>query len=289
MQRLLPYLPLHIARGAAALPSAIAEGVTEIRLRLGGPVSVTALGKNHCFNSQGKLCPAEKAIVCTKEDVQSCLALLTHASLYSYGDTVRNGYIPFGNGCRAGVCGRGIVHGGKLTGFSEVYGINLRLCRYIKDYGIAAARYIGGTPLKGALVYSPPNKGKTTLLRSIAAQLARTLRVALADERGELYVPELNGTLTDVISGVNKSVAIPLLCRSMSPQVIVCDELAPEDEAALINALGAGVCIVASAHGESAAGVLARPYIGRLAATGAFPLLIGIGEDFSYTVEEYGL
>lgn len=287
MHRLLPYLPPRIQVPISRLPEGVRQNATEVRLRLNGPVSVTSGGKNHCLTENGRLCTAEKALVCTQTDISECISLLTRASLYSYGDAMCAGFLPFGNGCRAGVCGEAIVREGAFSGFSKIYGINLRLSRFIKGYGTTAARYIADGGLKGALVYSPPNKGKTTLLRSIAALLSADYRVALCDERYELYVPELKGGLTDAVCGLKKSAALTLLCRSMAPQVIVCDELAAEDEAALINALGTGVCVIASAHADSAAGLCTRPFMNRLLQTGAFPLLIGIGADYEYTVEEY--
>lgn len=287
MEELISYLPLHIARGLLALPTGIVEQLTEIRLRLYGPLSVTAMGKNYFLDKVGKPCTPEKAIICTEEDISTCLSLLTKGSLYSYGDALSEGYIPFGKGHRAGICGEARVNDGKLTGFSAIHGINLRLSRFFPDYGAKAVRHIADGTLKGALIYSPPNRGKTTLLRSIAALLSARYRVAIADERAELFVPQLALGLTDRLIGLKKSLALPMLCRSMSPQVIICDELAHEDEAALLNAFGAGVCIVASAHGESAASVASRPFMGRILKTGAFPLLIGIGDGFDYTVEEY--
>ena len=288
MQSLLAYLPLSIARAVTSAPQSITDSLTEIRLRLGGPLSLTSGGKNCCINGEGKPCLPSVAFVCTEEHIAECLSLLTKGSLYSYGDALCQGYLPFGNGGRAGICGEARVQNGVITGFSTVYGINLRLCRFFPDYGAEAARHIKQGGLKGALIYSPPNRGKTTLLRSIASKLGEKYRVAIADERGELYVHQLRSGLIDRLTGLKKSHALTMLCRSMSPQVIICDELAPEDETALHNALGVGVCIVASAHGESAASVTARPFIGRLIEAGAFPLLIGIGEDYGYRVEERG-
>lgn len=286
MHRLLPYLPRRIAGAAARLPKALREGLSEIRLRLGGPVSVTVGGKNRFFDRNGAVCAQSGAIICTEEDVNECVSLLTGASLYSRGDELCAGFLPFGDGCRAGICGEATVRGGVFTGFGKIYGVNLRLCRFIGDYGIKAARHISSGGLKGALVYSPPNRGKTTLLRSVAALLAREYRVALADERYELYVPQLRAGLTDALCGLKKSAALPLLCRSMSPQVIVCDELAAEDEQAVLDSFSTGACLIASAHADSQSGLFARPFIARLLRAGAFPLLIGIGENFEYTVKE---
>ena len=287
MRRLTPYLPAGIAKAAVSLPDFLKPSLTEIRLRLNGPVSVTAGGKNRYFDTNGRLCGANEAIVCTQNDINECVSLLTGASLYSRGDELRAGYLPFGEGCRAGICGEAIVRDGVLTGFAKIYSVNLRVSRFIKDFGLRAAEHIAEPYPKGALVYSPPGMGKTTLLRSIAARLSEKYRVALADERCELYVPQLAPGMTDVMRGLKKSEALPMLCRSMSPQFIVCDELAPEDEDALMNAFGSGVCIVASAHADSAESLKNRPFLGRLLKTGAFPILIELEEGFKYTVKEY--
>jgi len=290
---LLRYLPIRISRAVAALPERIAEGLTEIRLRAGGPVSVTSGGRNHTFTESGLLCPVERALRCCESELEECVALLSRSSLYSFGDTVKNGYIPFGDGCRAGVCGEGIVQNGETLGFRKIHSVNLRQRRFIRDFGLEAAKRVSENGLKGALVYSPPGFGKTTLLRSVAAllsdgSLGRAYRVALADERGELFVPELAAGLTDAVRGLKKAEAARLLCRSMSPEVLICDELSPEDAGAMTDALNTGVCVIASAHADSVSGLKSRPFIAKLLETGAFPLLIGIGEGFRYRVEERG-
>lgn len=292
---LLRYLPLRISRAFAALPDGLLDKLTEVRLRLNAPVSVSAGGFNRCFTAEGRLCAPDKGIRCGGEEIEECLALLSRSSLYSFDDTLKSAYIPFGNGCRAGVCGEAIVRNGEIAGFRRVYGINLRLRRFVKDFGAEAARRISGGGLKGALIYSPPNRGKTTLLRSIARLLSDgsagpPRRVAIADERCELYVPELAGGLVDLMSGVRKAEAAELLCRSMSPEVIICDELSCSDGDALLQAVNAGVCVIATAHGDTRAALEKRPFVKELLDSGAFRLLIRLSAEgpFAYDIEEYG-
>ena len=56
-----------------------------------------------------------------------------------------------------------------------------------------------------------------------------------------------------------------MLIRSMAPAVVVTDELGRrEDAVALLEALHAGVSVVASAHGADEAEVALRPHIGEL-------------------------
>lgn len=122
------------------------------------------------------------------------------------------------------------------------------------------------------------------------------LRVALADERGEvaaLYngVPQLEvGRRTDVAEGCPKAQGLMLLLRAMNPQVLAVDEItAPEDIKALTAAAGCGVILLATAHGEGRADLERRPLYRPLLEEGLFHRLIHIrreGERRVYTVEE---
>ncbi|MCL2817303.1 MAG: stage III sporulation protein AA, partial [Clostridiales bacterium] len=65
-----------------------------------------------------------------------------------------------------------------------------------------------------------------------------------------------------------------LLIRSMSPQVLICDEIGrAEDAAAIMEAAKAGIKVIASAHGGSREEMLARPAVGRLIENGVFERL----------------
>ncbi len=291
-QQLLAYLPQRVARAVAALPSGVDEGATELRLRLEAPISVTVGGKNRCFNADGVICPMENAMRCSAEELRETVALLTRSSLYSFGESIKQGFLPFGKGNRAGICGDAIVKDGAVCGFRSVYAVNLRVSRHVRLCGMKAARRITELGGVGALVISPPGGGKTTLLRSVAdllssEALSSPKRVALADERGELFVPELHKSLVDVMLGVPKVRAVELLCRSMSPQFLVCDEISPTESASLLQAANAGVSLIASAHAGSLAELCRRPFAAELLAAGVFPLVISLKNDYTYETEEY--
>lgn len=111
---------------------------------------------------------------------------------------------------------------------------------------------------------SPPAAGKTTFLRSIAYLLAsgnypQPRRVGIADERCELFLPDKMGALIDCVRDMPKAAGIELLTRSMSPEVIVCDELAESESAAVAETQNSGVCLIASAHAPDYAGAMRRP------------------------------
>ncbi|MDD4075998.1 MAG: stage III sporulation protein AA, partial [Eubacteriales bacterium] len=137
-----------------------------------------------------------------------------------------------------------------------------------------------------ALLLSAPGVGKTTMLRDIARQLsdgthARAHKVAIADERGEiagcyLGTPRLDvGQRTDVMDGYPKARAVSMLIRSMSPAVIITDEIGGcEDAAALRDASRSGVAVVASAHADGYAAATAQPELHALLEKGLFTRVV---------------
>ena len=109
------------------------------------------------------------------------------------------------------------------------------------------------------LIVSPPGCGKTTLLRDIARVLSiRGIKVAICDERSEIAdmydsIPSFDlGPRTDIIDGCNKRYGISMLIRTMSPHVIITDEIGDRyDVEAIKQCTNAGVKIITSIHGSN--------------------------------------
>ena len=116
----------------------------------------------------------------------------------------------------------------------------------------------------------------------------RGFKCGVADDRGELAAmycaapSNLVGAQTDVIDGAPKAEAIEMLLRTMSPKVIISDEIVSEkDVAALRKASGAGVAIIATAHGSSVEEVMRRNVLLPIFKDKIFAQAIFINRDFT--------
>ena len=80
----------------------LAANVTEIRLRLGGALSLSVSDKNVTFDQTGSV--TGRPYICTKEDIDGAAALLCGSSFHSHKDELEQGYISSSGQVRAGVC-----------------------------------------------------------------------------------------------------------------------------------------------------------------------------------------
>lgn len=230
------------------------KAVEEIRLRVARPPQVI---------TQSSDAIAEAAPF-TRDEASELLERLCRHSVYAVEEELKRGYLTFEGGSRVGVCGRPVTEAGRVVRLTEVTGFNIRINREIIG---CAERIMGYLTEKGrpvsSLIASPPAGGKTTLLRDISRCFsdgvgASAVKVAIADERGEIAgcingAPSFCvGTRTDVMEFAPKAQAIEMLVRSMSPDIIITDEIGGEgDSNALAEAARCGVAVIASVHASS--------------------------------------
>lgn len=281
LRSLLPYRLVDEIRASGA------SGIEEIRLRSGRVSSLTTPTGN---------VPLKTVLSCLELD--AILQGACDGSLYAHSETLCQGYVTLAGGIRIGVCGHATVENGNIIGVYGVSGLNIRLPGARRRVGVPICRLLRQSRGEGGvLIYSAPGVGKTTLLRSVAAQMAsgeRPWRVAVVDTRGEI-APFLDATslCVDVLLGYPKPIGIGIACRTMNAQLIVCDEIGDCEEAeAIAAAQNCGVPFVATAHAASLEGLLRRSAMLTLHRARVFTHYVGIerrvgGGEFLYRMTEW--
>jgi len=255
--------------------------ITEIRLRKERPMSLTM------SNGKNIVLPFK----CSCADISYAISHLTENSLHAHMSTIRNGYINFQNGCRVGICGRAVCDlqsekgDHAVANISDISSINIRVAHSIPGcsdsiYNVISEKKFNG----GTLFYGLPGSGKTTLLRDIAIRAASgkfALRVAIIDSRGELTNDSgMKDCLIDILNMYPKAIGIEIATRTLSPELIICDEIGGYEEArSMLSAQNTGVPMIASAHASCFDELLQRPNIKLLYDHNIFSKYIGIKRD----------
>lgn len=264
-REIFPYI--HLQGIARMLLPQNKERVLEIRLRAGRPVMFLSPQSEWFLSIGGAIQANSKDAYCmTADELYRTLQRMAQHSLYAYANEIVNGYITLPGGHRVGIVGKTSIEEQKIKNITEISGLNIRVSHEVRGCGEPLIQYLFlHGELQNTLIVSPPACGKTTLLRDLARLLSNGMehlglpgrKVGIVDERSEicsLYqgTPQFDvGLRTDVLEGCSKHEGIHLLLRSMSPEVIMTDEIGNgQDMLAIRKALHAGVRILASFHGE---------------------------------------
>ena len=272
------YVPESIRRCLEAVSDADREKINEIRLRVNRPVSVTSSGKSYFVTKNGGLTAQPLlGVNAEKSEISEILKAICSFSVHSYTKELSQGYITIENGVRAGIAGTAVQNGDNKNSVKYINALNFRIPRQVKGCAEMICSKICAQKPCGIIICGGVSSGKTTLLRDICRILGNRFIVSLVDERGELAgcsegVPGNDvGAFTDVLDGYSRSDGIISAIRSLSPEVIMCDEISTdEDSKAILSAAGCGVRFIATAHCENADDLKKRHFIAGLIESGIF-------------------
>lgn len=250
------YLPNPWRQAIAQLPAAIHDSLEEIRFRLGRPVYLYGPNASHALTG-----PEIPSTVDSNE-IERVLAILIDYSVYSRVDELRQGFVTLPGGHRVGVAGRAVWSSARVMTVRAVNGLNLRWARAVPGQGerllglIARLKH-SEIRSPSLLILSPPRCGKTTLIRDLARVLGDSgVRTVVVDERSEIAgfggtgVPGHDvGQHTDILDGWTKPEGMMAALRTLSPELLVVDELGGEADVAGVRlARHSGVDVIATVH-----------------------------------------
>ncbi|EFM09886.1 stage III sporulation protein AA [Paenibacillus curdlanolyticus YK9] len=293
LERVKHLLPAELTGALSRLSASAQASLEEIRIRENRPLEVWTGGGSAFVMPDGSLrTEPAGAYQPTAELCRRLLEKMTNHSIYAMEEELRRGYITVEGGHRIGLAGRTVLEDGKVRSIRDIGGFNVRIARDVAGAADSTLPLLldrTRRSIASTLVVGAPRQGKTTFIRDLARSISygrwRSTaaagwpgrKVGIVDERSEIAasvrgVPTFDvGPRTDVMDACPKAEGMMMMIRSMSPEVLIVDEIGREEDVeAIREAVRAGVSVIATAHAGDWQEAAARPAIRRLLEEGAF-------------------
>lgn len=238
------------------------DKLSEVRFRINFPISVLSDGKRRYISERGFTDKPDYGINCEPADIDYVINRVTEKSIYAFNDEIKNGYVTTKGGIRIGLSGKCVTENGKIVTMKNFTSLNVRLPHKIYNCSDTIYKVIfnkNGEFVKSALIIAPPAGGKTTLLKDLCLKFdcCSRIQILIIDERGEFS--DVAGRNIDKLSYSDKQYAFDCGVRSLSPNLIVTDELASENDWNCVKcATLSGTTVIASCHGKNIKDVIEK-------------------------------
>lgn len=283
MEAVLTFLPKTISKQIQLMPPNLKNTIEEIRVRIQRPIEVTCAGV-----------PIFLTYYATAEDAIQLMNRISQFSIYTMEEELKRGYVTIEGGHRIGLAGKVILENGQVKVIRNISSFNIRIAK--EKIGIAEPLipYIYKEQWLNTIIIGAPQTGKTTMLRDIARIISTgdavrsrpPNKIGIVDERSEIAgsvngVPQLSfGPRIDVLDACPKAEGMMMMIRSMSPEVLIVDEIGrKEDAEAIMEAVNAGINLMMTTHGSSLEDIEKRPTLQPILKAGLFKRFIELSRS----------
>ncbi len=260
---IISYISPRIQVYLKKLSEPMIENIQEIRLRSNRPVViVTATGSSFLtLSGKTSYIYSTNCIIPTENEIFDTVNKMCGYSMHSHYEDILNGYVTLPNGARVGVVGTAVYDKENVKSIKDINCLNVRIPRNVNGVSEQLFSSVFKEGLTNLLIVGSPSSGKTTILRDLSYQLSsgrmgKYYKTCVVDERKELFPNTKNidslGPNTDVILGFPKGKGISIAVRTLSPDIIICDEIGTVEEAdEIVNGMNSGVKFALSIHADS--------------------------------------
>lgn len=220
----------------------------------------------------------------SRTEVEEVFVKLCDYSVHSLTDNITVGFITLNGGIRIGVYGTAVIRDGSIASVRDIAGLNIRIPCERRGCALPIYNRLFHGRMPNTVICGAPMSGKTTVLRDLCRLISdeEHKKVVVIDERSEMSGYDL-GYNTDVLKNYPKARGIEIAVRTLSPEVIICDEIGSVKEAEELCALvNCGVKFIVTIHCSELYELKRRPQFTALSDAGAAEACIFLNEkDFS--------
>lgn len=221
----------------------------EIRLRKGFSIILNFNGERVYLTKNGVSKLKNFAIVCDERFIEEIINNVTEHSIYLYNDQIRQGYITTKSAIRIGIAGECVLDNGQVVTIKNMTSLNIRIPHDIKNCSDKIFNLLfNKNKIYNSLIIGLPTTGKTTILKDLVEKINNEYNysILIIDERGEL---NCKGENIDVIKNSDKQFAFNYAIRSLSPNLVITDEIATKSDWDFIKTtINCGINVIASCH-----------------------------------------